>query len=41
MLYGIHPRGVLELRDLGKMERWSADGEYCFIAISDLHEKVK
>ena len=41
ILYGMHPRRVLELRDLGKMEQRSADGEDFSIDISDLHEKVK
>ena len=27
VLYGMHPRGVHELRDLGKLERRSVDGE--------------
>ena len=37
----MHPRGVHELRDLGKLERRSADGEDFAQAMSDLHEQVK
>ena len=40
-LYGMHPRGVHELRDLGKLERRSVDGEDFAQAMSNLHEKVK
>jgi len=41
ILYGKHPRGVSELRDLGKLEQRSADGEDFATAISELHEQVK
>jgi hypothetical protein len=41
ILYGMHPRGVSELQDLGKLEQRSADGEDFAIAISELHEQVK
>eukprot|EP00253_Pinus_taeda_P021142 PITA_21142 len=41
ILYGMHPRGVHELRDLGKLEKLSADGEYFAQAMSKLHEQVK
>ena len=37
----MHPRRVHELRDLGKLERRSVDGEYFAQAMSDLHEQVK
>ena len=37
----MHPRGIHELRDLGKLERRSADGEYFADTMSKLHEKVK
>jgi len=37
----MHPRGIHELRDLGKLERRSADGEYFAEAMSELHEQVK
>ena len=41
VLYGMHPRGVYELRDLGKLERRSADGEDFAQAMNNLHEQVK
>jgi len=41
VLYGMHPRGIHELRDLGQLERRSADGEDFAEAMSDLHEKFK
>lgn len=41
ILYGMHPRGVHELRDLGQQERRSADGEDFAKAMNDLHEQVK
>lgn len=41
ILYGMHPRGIHELRDLGKLERRSANGEDFAEAMSELHEKVK
>ena len=41
ILYGMHPRGVLELRNLGKLEQRCADGEGYLTTISDLHKKVK
>eukprot|EP00253_Pinus_taeda_P013169 PITA_13169 len=41
ILYGMHPRGIHELRDLGKLEQRSADGEDFAEAMSELHEKVK
>jgi len=37
----MHPRGIHELRDLGKLERRSADGEDFAEAMSELHEWVK
>lgn len=37
----MHPRGVHELRDLGQLERRSADEEDFAEAMSELHEKVK
>ena len=40
-LYGMHPRGVHELWDLGKLEKRSGDGEDFAKAMNDLHEKVK
>jgi len=41
ILYGMHPRGVHELWDLGLQERQSADGEDFANAMRDLHEQVK
>jgi len=41
ILYGMHPRGVHELRDLGKLEKRSADGEDFAQAMRNLHEQVK
>lgn len=38
ILYGIHPRGIFELRDLGQLESRSANGEDFAKAISKLHE---
>ena len=36
----MHPRGVYELRDLGKKERRSADGEYFAIRMHELQENI-
>ena len=41
ILYGMHPRGVHELQDLGQLERRSVDREDFTKAINDLHEQVK
>lgn len=41
ILYGMHPHGIYELRDLGQLELRSVDGEDFAKAISDLHEQVK
>jgi len=38
IFYGMHPRRVHELRDLGKLERRSADGEDFAKAMNNLHE---
>ena len=40
-VYGMHPRGVLELRDLGKAEIRSAKGEDFASEIQVMHEQVK
>ena len=40
-MYGMNPKGVCELRDLGKLEQRSADGEDFSTALSELHEHVK
>lgn len=41
ILYGMHLRGVHEMRDLGLQERRSANGEDFTNAMRDLHEQVK
>ena len=41
IVYGMHPRGVHELRDLGTTEKRSADGEEFANAIQELHEEAK
>ena len=41
IMYGMHPRGVCELCDLGQLEKRSANGEEFAIRISELHEQVK
>lgn len=38
IMYGMHPRGVYELRNLGKMETRNVDSEDFASAIQDLHE---
>ena len=41
IVYGMHPRGVHELRYLGTTEKRSVDGEEFSSAIQELHEEVK
>lgn len=41
ILYVMHPRGIYELWDLGKLERRSVDGEDFAEAMSELHDRVK
>lgn len=41
IVYGIHPRGVLELRELPKEDPFSADGEAFASAIKEVHDQVK
>ena len=41
IVYGMHPRGVHELRDLGLDEKRSADGEEFIDVIHELHKEVK
>ena len=41
IVYGMHPRGVHELRYLGKTEKRSASDEEFSNAIQELHEQVK
>jgi len=37
----MHPRGVCELRDLGKLEHRSVDGEDFSTAMRELYKQVK
>ena len=39
--YGMHPRGVHELHDLGLVEKRRTDDEEFIDAIHELHEEVK
>ena len=41
ILYGMHPRGVHELRNFGNLEHKSAEGESFATSISEMHEQVK
>ena len=41
ILYGMHPRGVYELRYLGELEKRSAYGKDFATRISELQEEVK
>ena len=41
IMYGMHPRGICELRDLGNLEHRSVEGEDFVTAMSELHEQVK
>ena len=41
IVYGMHPRGVHELRNLGSAEKRSENGEEFVDAIHELHEEVK
>ena len=41
ILYGLHPRGVYELRYLGQLEKRSADEEDFAARISELQEKLR
>lgn len=41
IMYGLHPRGVLELRKLSHTYPISADGERFAEAIKEVHEQVK
>ena len=38
IMYGMHPRGVYELCDLGQLENRSVDGEEFAIRIIELQE---
>ncbi|XP_057816056.2 uncharacterized protein LOC131029563 [Cryptomeria japonica] len=39
--YGLHPKGILELRDLGGMDKRSAQGEDFTNTMKEIHEQVK
>lgn len=41
ILYGMHPRGVFELRNLGKQELRSVNGEDFAVRMQELQERVK
>lgn len=41
ILNGMHPKGVCELWDFGKLEHGSVDGEDFATIMSELHEQVK
>ena len=41
ILYGIHPREMRELRDLGQLEKRSTNGEEFAMRINELQEQVK
>ena len=41
IIYGMHPRGVYELRNLGGQERRSADSEGFASSMHELQENVK
>jgi len=41
LVYGIHPRGILELRDLPTGAPISANGEAFVAAIKEVHDQVK
>ena len=38
ILYGMHPRGVYELKNLGDLEHKSAKGESFSTTINEIHE---
>ena len=40
-IYGMHPIGVYELRDLGKPEKRSAEGEDFAVSMHELQENIK
>ena len=41
IIYGMHPRGVYELRYLGKQEKISAKGEDFAVSMHELQETIK
>lgn len=40
-MYGFHPRGILEVKDLSSMTLKSAQGENFVEGIKELHDKVR
>ena len=41
VVYGIHPRGIFELRDMSSQQHVSAQGREFAIAIKEIHDEVK
>lgn len=41
VVYGIHPRGILELKDLKGIERSSARGEDFALTMKDIRDRVR
>jgi hypothetical protein len=41
IIYGTHPRGVYELRNMGKKEMRSSGVEYFVVNIQEMQENVK
>ena len=41
IVYGTHPRGVLELRDVSQVARRSAQAKDFFVFMRELHQEVK
>ena len=41
IVYGMHQRGVYELRNLEEQEKRIADGEYFALSMHELQENVK
>jgi hypothetical protein len=37
----MHPRGIYELRYLGKQEMRSVDGEYFAVSMQEFQERIK
>ena len=41
IVYGTHPRGVLDFRDISQVERRSAQVEDFVVVMRELHQEVK
>lgn len=41
IVYGVHPRGILELRDLQGFDKRSAQGEDFAVTMKDIHDQVR